>query len=164
MSILSDLRDRLPGGATTAPAPKTDANGDAVAGSVSPVKNHDKVPIAKFNAKLSGYSQADLERIEEYERAHQNRGKIIDKLKWMRGPEPVAGYDAMSPEEVVTLLGTADAEDTRQIRSYEQKFGNRSPVMAAVNTARKRLKAAAPPEVVPAYRSGGGAKVPSRKG
>ena len=50
---------------------------------------------------------------------------MLDKLRWMRGSEPMPGYDALSTEEVVTALGEADLKTIKKVRSYERKFANR---------------------------------------
>ena len=49
----------------------------------------------------------------------------MDKLRWMRGSEPMPGYDALSVEEIVTALSAADSTTIKKVRSYERKFANR---------------------------------------
>jgi hypothetical protein len=42
---------------------------------------------------------------------------VLDKLRYMRGSEPLPGYDALSPEEIATALSGADAETVKAVRS-----------------------------------------------
>ena len=46
------------------------------------------------------FSQVELAAIETYERSHRNRPEVLDKLRYMRGSEPLPGYDALSPEQI----------------------------------------------------------------
>lgn len=87
---------------------------------------HEKQVIAHFRE----LSQVELGEIEAYERAHRNRRPVLDKLRYMRSPEPLPGYDALEPTEVVKLLADADAARVRAIRDYEGKFRSRRVVMS----------------------------------
>jgi hypothetical protein len=87
---------------------------------------HEKQVIAHFRE----LSQVELAEIEGYERAHRNRRPVLDKLRYMRSPEPLPGYDALEPREVVQLLEAADTARIRAIRDYEGKFRRRRQVMS----------------------------------
>jgi hypothetical protein len=50
----------------------------------------------------------------------------------MRGRQPVEGYDQLTPEEIVKMLGDADVETIKKVRSYERKFANRPDVLEEV--------------------------------
>jgi hypothetical protein len=101
---------------------------------------HEKQVIAQFRE----LSQVELAEIEAYERAHRNRRPVLDKLRYMRSPEPLPGYDAMKPTEVVQLIEAADTARIRAIRDYEGKFRRRHQVMSAA--AQALPKAAANPD------------------
>ena len=57
---------------------------------------------------------------------------MLDKLRYMRGSEPLPGYDALSVEEIVTALGEADLATIKKVRGYERKFANRPGVLEEV--------------------------------
>ena len=57
---------------------------------------------------------------------------MLDKLRYMRGSEPFAGYDALSVEEIVAALEEADLATIKKVRGYERKFANRRDVLDAV--------------------------------
>ena len=60
--------------------------------------------------------------METYERAHGNRPAVLEKLRYMRGTEPLPGYDALTPEQIAEALAGADAETVKAVRDYERKF------------------------------------------
>jgi hypothetical protein len=126
MKILDRLRNRPPQGAADA--------GSAEAGSADesqlPISGYDGLKNKQVTDQLSQLSQVELETVETYERAHEDRPAVLDKLRYMRGSEPLPGYDALSPEEIAKALSDADSETVRAVRDYERKFANRQQVMA----------------------------------
>ena len=70
----------------------------------------------------------ELAALETYERAHANRPVVLDKLRYMRGSEPLPGYDALTTEQIAEALADADTE-TVAVRDYERKFGHRQSVL-----------------------------------
>ena len=54
---------------------------------------------------------------------------MLDKLRYMRGSEPLPGYDGLTPEQIATALAGADAETVRAVRDYERKFQHRQSVI-----------------------------------
>jgi hypothetical protein len=92
---------------------------------------HEKQVIAHFRE----LSQVDLAEIEGYERAHLNRRPVLDKLRYMRSPEPLPGYDTLESREVVQLIEGADTARIRAIRDYEGKFRRRRQVMSGAAQA-----------------------------
>ena len=88
---------------------------------------HEKDVIGRFRE----LSQVQLAAVEAYERAHRNRRVVLHKLRYMRSPEPVAGYDALEPAEIVRRLEAADTATIRAIRDYEGKFRRRRQVLGA---------------------------------
>ncbi len=57
---------------------------------------------------------------------------MLDKLRYMRGREPIPGYDALSVEEIVAVLKPADLVTLKKVRAYERKFANRPDVLEEV--------------------------------
>ena len=79
--------------------------------------------------QLSELSQAELATLETYERAHEARPVVLDKLRYMRGSEPLPGYDGLSTEQIAEALAGADAERVKAVRDYERKFHRRRSVL-----------------------------------
>ena len=131
MTILSDLRARISGrGASSERAAEGDS---APAGpDQPPIKNYDRLKSRELIDRLSDHTQAELGSIEAYERTHENRHEVIDKLRYMRGSEPFEGYDAMEPAEVVTALEASDRPTIKRARAYEAKFAGRPQIVNAV--------------------------------
>jgi hypothetical protein len=97
-----------------------------------PIAGYDRLKTKELVASLSSHSQLELAEIETYERAHQDRKVLFDKLRWLRQEEPLTGYDAMSTEEVAAALEQADLSSIKRVRSYERKFGARRAVLDEV--------------------------------
>ena len=105
---------------------------DPVAGGRLPFAGYDRLDDRKVIDALSDHSQIELEAVEAYERSHKSREPVLDKLRYMRGPEPLPGYDALSVEEIVSALEGADPATIQKVRGYERKFANRPAVLEAV--------------------------------
>ena len=97
-----------------------------------PVAGYDKLKAKDIVASMSSRSQVELASIESYERAHEARDPVFDKLRWMRQKEPLPGYDAMSVDEVIAAMEPADLATLKRVRSYERKFGARRDVINEV--------------------------------
>ena len=81
----------------------------------------------------------------------KDREPVLDKLRWMRGSEPLPGYDALSVEEIVSALTTADSATIKKVRGYERKFANRPEVLDEVVRVQHRHQDAHPASPPPAY-------------
>jgi hypothetical protein len=97
-----------------------------------PVSGYDGLKTKELVASLSSHSQVELAEIEDYERAHENRRIVFDKLRWLRQDEPLPGYDALSAEQVVAALEKADLATIKRVRGYERKFAARRVVLDEV--------------------------------
>jgi hypothetical protein len=135
------ISERLRNGLRPAPAAGTTPSEGPASAEALPIGGYDGLHEKQVIAQFRQLSQVELAEIEEYERSHRNRHVVLAKLRYMRSPEPAAGYDALEPAEVVRLLDGADAAKVRAIRDYEGKFRGRRAVMTA--TAQALPKAAA---------------------
>jgi hypothetical protein len=143
MSILGSLRDRF-----SAPSGSSSAAKD---GEGVPFAGYDNLDAKHVVDQLSDHSQAELEAVESYERSHRSREAVLDKLRFMRGPEPLPGYDTLSVDEIVTALGEADLETIKKVRGYERKFANRRDVLEEVARVHHRRYEAQPSSSARAY-------------
>jgi hypothetical protein len=123
MKILDALRKRR----SRRDAPGEEASSPDAA--ELPFPGYDKLDDKELGARLPELSQVELAAVETYERAHKNRPVVLDKLRYMHTTEPLPGYDALSPEQIVEALADADAETVKAVRDYERKFGNRPQVI-----------------------------------
>ena len=96
-----------------------------------PFPGYDKLDYRELGERLPSLSQVELAAVESYERSHKERKKVLDKVRYMRSNEPLPGYDALSPEQIVEALAGADAQTVKAVRDYEHKFGDRPQVMEA---------------------------------
>ena len=114
-------------------------------GGAQPFDGYDRLKPRELKKSLSSHSQDKLEEIERYERANENRPAILDKLRFMRGRQPLPGYDQLEPSEIATQLGDADADTIKRVRDYERKFGNRPDVLEEVVKAHGHKRGNLPP-------------------
>ena len=101
-------------------------------GGSQPVEGYDRLKPRELKNSFSSHSQDELEDIEHYERANKKRPAILDKLRFMRGRQPLPGYDQLPPEAIGQALSEADMPTIKRIRDYERKFQNRPEVLEEV--------------------------------
>jgi hypothetical protein len=125
MRILNRLRTRTP-------QPRDAATPDTSSedGRQAPIPGYDRLDVKQLGVRLTDLSQVELAEVESYERSHQERPAVLDKLRYLRGSEPLPGYDALDSDEVVKKLAGADAQTVKAVRDYERKFQHRQSVLA----------------------------------
>ena len=113
-------------------------NGDASSAAADglPLPDYDQIDAADLIARLRYCSQVELTAIDDYERTHANRIDVLNKLRYLRGPEPVEGYDALDPDQIASGLAHADNPTLKRVREYELKFRRRDVVLRALVEAR----------------------------
>jgi hypothetical protein len=150
MTILTAIRDRFSTRESSG-LQSDDARGEPVAEAPLPFAGYDRLDDRQVVEGLSDHSQIELEAVESFERSHQNRVPVLDKLRYMRQSEPLAGYDALSVEEIATALQDADLATITKVRGYERKFANRPAVLEEVARVHHRRLEARPASAAPAY-------------
>lgn len=98
-----------------------------------PIADYDKQTAADIAGRLNGLSQRELRMIDAYERKHENRETITDKIAKLAGEEPWSGYDEQDVDEVAKALGQADADTAREVRTYERDHKDRAGVIEAAD-------------------------------
>jgi hypothetical protein len=150
MTILSALRDRLSGRDTSAQS-TGDPQCDPAPKAPLPFAGYDRLGDRQVMEGLSDHSQIELEAVESYERSHKDREPVLNKLRYMRGREPLPGYDALSVEEILAALEEADLATIKKVRGYERKFANRAQVLEEVVRVHRRRQATEPASAAPGY-------------
>jgi hypothetical protein len=151
MTILGALSERLSGRDASEQHESGGAQADPPAVAPLPFAGYDRLDDKQVVHELRDHSQVELEAVESYERSHQDRPPVLNKLRYMRGSEPFPGYDALSVEEVVTALKEADLATITKVRGYERKFANRRDVLEEVARVHRRRQADEPASAAPAY-------------
>jgi ferritin-like metal-binding protein YciE len=95
------------------------------------IAGYDKLTAEEIVAKLSDLSQIDLAKVDSYERRHENRTTVLERVSSLRGDEPWPGYDELTAAEVQTAINEADDDRVKAIRSYERAHKARTRVLKA---------------------------------
>jgi hypothetical protein len=129
VKILDRLRNRSSRG-------QAGALGSAEASSADeqrlPIARYDQLDGKQVFPQLSQLSQVELAAVEAHERSHRERPVVLNQLRWLRGREPLPGYDALESDEIVRALADADAATVKAVRSYERHHRDRREVRAEV--------------------------------
>jgi uncharacterized protein (UPF0335 family) len=94
-----------------------------------PITDYDAQTAADITAKLKGLSQRELRMVDAYERKHENRATITDKIAKLTGDEPWSGYDEQSVETIAAALREADKDTAQSVRTYERERKARTGVL-----------------------------------
>jgi hypothetical protein len=127
MRILERLRNHSPRGEAAGPGPAEAAPGDDQG---LPIDSYEELDDHELIARLSDLSQLELTAIEAHESSHRSRPKVLNRLRWLRGSEPLPGYDALDSGEIIRGLADADAATVKAVRSYESHHRARRDVLA----------------------------------
>jgi len=95
------------------------------------IARYDSLTADEITSRLSELSQIDLAKVDSYERRHQNRSTVLERVNTLRGDEPWAGYDELTVAEVQAVLSEADEDRAQRIRTYERAHKNRAGVLNA---------------------------------
>jgi ferritin-like metal-binding protein YciE len=103
------------------------------------VAREQDLPIARYESlnadeivkRLPELSQVELGKVEVYERGHDNRATVLDRISALRASEPWPGYDELTVDELRSALAKADERRARAAREYERAHKNRAGVIAA---------------------------------
>jgi hypothetical protein len=104
---------------------------DGLSGSDMPIAGYDGMTAVEISNRLTSLSQAALEKVDAYERAHDNRSTVLGRIETLRGSEPWRGYDDQTVVEIRNALADADEAETREVRAYETGHKNRQGVLDA---------------------------------
>jgi hypothetical protein len=98
-----------------------------------PIADYDKQTADDIAGRLKGFTQRELRMIDAYERKHENRATITDRIAKLTGEEPWSGYDELSVEAVGRELYTRDTDTAERVRRYERDHKNRAGVVDAAD-------------------------------
>jgi ferritin-like metal-binding protein YciE len=98
-----------------------------------PIPRYDSRNADEVVARLPELSQVELGKVDVYERAHDNRATVLDRISALRASEPWTGYDELTVDELRSALADADEGRLRAARGYERAHKNRASVIAATD-------------------------------
>jgi hypothetical protein len=125
--ILERLRNRSPRRETGAAGPAEASSADEQR---LPIARYDQLDPKQLIPRLGQLSQLELAAVEDHERSHRERAVVLNRLRWLRGREPLPGYDTLHSDEIVSALADADSATVKAVRSYERHHRERREVLA----------------------------------
>jgi ferritin-like metal-binding protein YciE/uncharacterized protein (DUF433 family) len=96
-----------------------------------PIPSYEDLSADEIAKRLPQLSQIDLSKIDAYERRHQNRKTVLERIESLRGDEPWPGYDELSVEDIRKALATADEKRAAAVADYERRHKQRQGVLEA---------------------------------
>jgi ferritin-like metal-binding protein YciE len=96
-----------------------------------PIPGYDDLTAQEIVAKLDDLSQIDLSKVDAYERRHDDRTTVLDRIASLRADEPWPGYDELNVAEIEKAVRAADDDLAQKVRSYERAHKGRAGVMRA---------------------------------
>jgi hypothetical protein len=94
-------------------------------------EGYDSLTAAEVIEKLPGFSQRDLREVDTYEKTHQARQTVLQRIESLHQPEPVAGYDELTVPDVQQQLTAGDEARATSVRDYERSHKKRDGVLHA---------------------------------
>jgi uncharacterized protein (DUF433 family) len=95
------------------------------------IARYDTLTADEILGRLPQLSQVDLAKVDSYERRHQNRTTVLERVSSLRGNEPWPGYDELNVAEVRAALAEAGDDRLRAVRTYERAHKDRTSVLDA---------------------------------
>jgi hypothetical protein len=95
------------------------------------IARYDSLNADEITGRLPGLSQVELAKVAAYERKHENRTTILERVSSLQAAEPWPGYDELTVSEVVAVLGEGDEDRAKQVRTYERAHKDRAGVLEA---------------------------------
>ena len=95
------------------------------------IARYDTLTADEIVSRLPELSQVDLAKVQAYERRHEGRSTVLDRIDTLIGNEPWPGYDELTAAEVQAVLTEGDDERAQQVRAYERSHKNRAGVLQA---------------------------------
>src|SRR5215217_1906310 len=93
------------------------------------IPNYDAQTADEVTRRLRKLSQAELAKLESYERQGQGRATVLARIAALRGEAPWSGYDDMEAEEVNDALKKRDGDTTRAVLDYERQHKARTTII-----------------------------------
>jgi hypothetical protein len=108
------------------------------------IPNYDAQTADEVTRRLRNLSQADLAKLESYERKGQGRTTVLARIGALRGEAPWSGYDDMEAEEVNDALKKRDGGTARAVLDYERHHKARTTIIEFATRKRDAATGSAP--------------------
>jgi len=100
------------------------------------IERYGQLTAEEIVRRLPELSQVDLAKVDSFERRHDNRSTVLDRVSALRGDEPWPGYDELNAAQVTSALADATDERLEAVRAYERAHKDRTTVL---NAAERQL-------------------------
>jgi hypothetical protein len=121
------------------------------------IANYDTQSADEVTRRLRKLSQAELTKLESYERQGQGRATVLARIAALRGETPWSGYDDMEADEVNDALKKRDGDTARAVLDYERQHKARTTI---IEFAERKRDEAAGSAATTSQRNGAGKSEP----
>ena len=101
------------------------------------IANYDAQTADEITQRLRKLSQADLAKLESYEKQGQQRSTVLEAVTALRGDVPWSGYDDMEVEEVNDQLKRRDGDAADRVLDYERRHKGRKTIIKFANRSQE---------------------------
>jgi ferritin-like metal-binding protein YciE len=99
-----------------------------------PIPGYRSMSADEIVSTLPELSQAELAKVDAYERKSQKRTAVLTRLSALRGSEPWPGYDELTVTEIEAVLAEGGDQRAQDVVAYERAHQNRPAVMQSALT------------------------------
>ena len=93
------------------------------------IADYDSLTVDEIASQLPGLSQIELAKVDSYERKHDNRTTVLNRISALRRAEPWPGYDELTVAEIEAVLDEGDEQRAKDVAAYERTHKNRTGVL-----------------------------------
>jgi hypothetical protein len=113
------------------------------------IANYDDQTADEIKQRLRKLSQADLGKLEAYEKQGQARSTVLEAIAALRTDAPWSGYDEMEVEEINEALRQRDGDTAARVLDYERHHKARITVIEFAKRRREESDGSSQSESAP---------------
>jgi hypothetical protein len=113
------------------------------------IANYDDQTADEIKQRLRTLSQADLGKLEAYEKQGQARSTVLEAIAALRTDAPWSGYDEMEVEEINDALRQRDGDAAARVLDYERHHKARITVIEFAKRRREESDGSSRSESAP---------------
>jgi hypothetical protein len=99
-----------------------------------PIQSYNSLTASEITSRLKGLTQTELAKVYKFEKAHEDRGTILEAIDSKLIVLPVTTYDALTVDEINTRLERLSKDELKTIKRYETDTKGRVSVLDKIDS------------------------------